>query len=330
MARELSAKIIGIGKYLPTKVLTNQDFEKIVDTTDEWIFTRTGIKERRIANAEEFTSTMGIEAAKKAIDNAKIKSEKIDFIIVATATPDYLVNCTAALIQSALGLTSIGAVDIQAACSGFLYGLAIAKGLVETGLYKNILLIASEKMSSFVDYTDRTTCILFGDGAAAAVISSEGAGLTIGAVNLGAEGKYSDLITVPAGGARCPASKESVDQKQHCFKMRGQEVFKLAVRNMSASSQKCLEQMELQSGDITWVIPHQANLRIIDAVGKALNIPDNKIYKTVEKYGNTSASSIPIALDELLSSKSLSKGDTILVTAFGAGLTWGAAILTKN
>lgn len=324
-----TARIIGIGKYLPKNILTNQQLEKMVDTTDEWITSRTGIKERRIAASDEFTSNMGAAAAKAAIEHAHIRPDEIELIIVATLTPDYSSNCTAALVQHQLGLSNIGSMDLQAACSGFLYALATAKAFIESGMYNKILVVASEKMSSYVDYTDRNTCILFGDGAAAVVVSSSGAGFAIGSIDLGAEGQYADLITVPAGGVRNPTTLETVANKMHSFKMQGQEVFKLAVRNMGAAAQSCMSQMGLVEQDIKWVVPHQANLRIMSAVCKSLDIPFERMYITVQKYGNTSASSVPIALQELIAENTLKHSDRILLVAFGAGLTWGAAVLTK-
>ncbi len=323
------ARIIGLGKYLPKRVLTNGDLEALVDTSDEWITTRTGIKERRIAEKAECTSHMGTLAAKSALSDANIALDAIDFILVATITPDYVSNSTAALIQTQLGLSNIAAFDLQVACSGFVYALVTAKAFVESGIYRNVLVVASEKMSSFVDYTDRSTCILFGDGAAAAVVSSEGSGFTIGASSLGADGKYSELIYVPAGGARNPVSQETVASKLHYFKMQGQEVFKLAVRNMCQTAKVCMDQMGLSSQDIKWVVPHQANSRIMEAVCKGIQIPESQMYKTIHKYGNTSASSIPIALQELIEEHPIALDEKILLVAFGAGLAWGALILTK-
>lgn len=322
------AKIIGTGSYLPEDVLSNKDLEKLVDTSDEWIVTRTGMKERRIAKADEYTSEMGVKAARAALENAGRGPEEIDFILVATLTPDYSFPSTACLIQHALGAKKASGVDVQAACAGFLYLLAMAKSFVESGLYKNVLVIAAEKLSSITNYKDRSTCILFGDGASACVVSSEGKGLVIDSVQLGADGEQAELIIMPAGGCRLPASKETVENGHHYIKMAGNEVFKHAVRRMEAACKDCLEKLGVTEQQISWLIPHQANMRIIDAIAKRFeHLPPERIFKTVQKYGNTSASSVGIALDELLRNAPLSEGELILLTAFGAGLTWGAGVL---
>lgn len=323
------AKIIGTGSYLPERILTNADLEKMVDTTDEWIVTRTGMRERRIAAKEEFTSTLGAKAAKAAIESAGIDSDEVDLILVATLTPDYMFPSTACLIQSELGIEA-AAFDIQAACSGYIYGLSLAKAYVESGLYNNVLLVASEKLSSIVDYEDRSTCVLFGDGAAACVVSSEGKGLALGDVVLGSDGCQSDILLMPAGGSRNPASSETVKAKLHAIKMGGQEVFKHAVRRMESSSKECIEKAGLTEDDIRWLIPHQANIRIIDAIAKRFHVPSDRVVITVDKYGNTSASTVGIALDELIKDNKVDSGDTVLLTAFGAGLTWGSMVLTHD
>jgi 3-oxoacyl-[acyl-carrier-protein] synthase-3 len=326
--KPIQAKIIGTGSYLPERVLTNSDLEKMVETSDEWIVSRTGMRERRIAREDEYTSHMGIAAARAAIADAGVKPEEIDFILVATLTPDYYFPSTACLIQHALGAKKASGVDVQAACTGFLYLLLMAKSLVESGTYKNVLVIASEKLSSITDYKDRSTCILFGDGASACVVSKEGKGLVIENVQLGADGEQAELIIMPGGGSRMPASAESVASGQHYIKMAGNEVFKHAVRRMEAVCKECLDAAGLSEKEISWLIPHQANLRIIDAIAKRFeHLPPEKIVKTGQKYGNTSASSVGIALDELLKNAPLAEGERILLTAFGAGLTWGAAIL---
>ncbi len=323
------AKIIGTGSYLPEKVLTNADLEKIVDTTDEWIVSRTGMRERRIAGPEEFTSDMGIQAAKNAIKKAKIDPKEIDLILVATLTPDYLFPSTACIIQAALGIES-AALDIQAACTGYIYGLSVAKAFIESGNYRTILLVAAEKLSSIVDYEDRSTCVLFGDGASACVVSSEGKGLAIRDVVLGSDGKQTEILKMPAGGSRNPTTKETVENKMHCIKMEGRETFKHAVRRMEASSKECIEKAGLSESEISWLVPHQANNRIIEAIAKRFQISNERVFVTIDKYGNTSASSIGIALDELLEEKSISSGEHILLTAFGAGLTWGSTVLTHE
>jgi 3-oxoacyl-[acyl-carrier-protein] synthase-3 len=320
--------LIGIGSYLPEKVLTNAHFEKTVETTDEWITTRTGIKERRIAAVDEQTSDMGAKAALKAIEDSGINKEDIDLILVATTTPDYLVTSTAGIIQSKLGIENIPCFDVQAACSGFLYALSTAKAFVLSGLYKNVLVVATEKMSSFTDYEDRGTCILFGDGASACVVSKQKKGLKIGEVLLGADGCLHELIYIPAGGSKNPTTPKTVEERQHFFKMQGKEVFKHAVRRMNSIAEDCLAKSNLEHADIAWLVPHQANLRILTAMAKQFDIPESRVYKTVHKYGNTSASSVSIALDELVKNEKINHGDNFLLVAFGAGLTWGACILT--
>ena len=326
------AKIIGTGSYLPHKVLSNKDLEQMVETNDEWITTRTGVKERRIARADEFTSDMGAAAARSALADADLLADELDLILVATMTPDYC-GCpsTACLIQQEIGAKRAGAFDIQAACSGYLYALATAKAFVESGLYRHVLVIGSEKLSSVTNYKDRTTCILLGDGAAACVVSSrEGRGLSISGLQLGADGEQGLLLMVPGGGCRKPSSLETLEKAEHFVHMAGNEVFKHAVRRMEAACKECLESAQIQETDVSWLVPHQANMRIIDAIAKRFeHLSADRIYKTVHKYGNTSASSIGIALDELLRNREIKEGEHILLTAFGGGFTWGAAVLTK-
>lgn len=327
-AKAKIARIVGTGSYLPERVLTNSDLEKMVETSDEWIFTRTGIKERRLAREDEFTSDMGAEAGKRAIENAGLKAEDIDMILVATLTPDHTFPSTSCLIQSRLALTNASAFDIQAACTGYVYGLSLAKAFVESGMYKNVLLVASEKLSSIVNYKDRNTCVLFGDGASACVVSGKGKGLAIREICLGADGDQACLLILPAGGSRTPASIESVEANLHYLKMEGKEVYKHAVRRMEAACNQCLNQAGLQQSEISWLVPHQANIRIIEGIAKRFEVPMERVFMTVHKYGNTSASSLGIALDELLKEYQIKKGENLLLTAFGAGLTWGASILT--
>lgn len=326
------AKIIATGSYLPEKILTNLDLEKMVETSDEWIVTRTGIKERRLAKNDEFASDLGYNAAMRALEEANLSANDIGLIMVATLTPDYVFPSTACLIQQKLKAYNAAAVDFQAACSGFLYGLSIAKALVEGGVHKNVLLIATEKLSSITNYEDRSTCVLFGDGASACIIGSEGLGYDIQAVILGADGEQSNLLLMPAGGCRNPASINTVEQKMHYIQMSGNAIFKHAVRRMENASKECLDQLNLKEEDISWLIPHQANGRIISAIAKKFDhLPNDRVYKdVVEKYGNTSASSVGIALDDLNKRKIIKHGENILLTAFGAGLTWGSAIITKN
>lgn len=329
MAFKPTAHIIGLGSYLPQKVLSNADFEKMVDTSDEWIVTRTGIKERRLAAPGEEVAHMGQKAALKAIEKAGIDKQSIDLILVATSTPDFPVSNTASLIQNELGLTDIPAFDIAAACTGFIFGLSTAKAFIESGAYKTILLVAPEKMSSIVDYTDRNTCILFGDGAAAAIISSEEKGFKIGFTPLGSDGSQYELVYIPAGGSRRSVDAEGLSESLNKIKMEGKELFKHAVRRMNSVAKTCLEAEGLTEKDLNWLVPHQANLRIIDTVAKYCGVPNEKVYNTVHKYGNTSASSVAIALDELVDTCPLKSKDTILLVAFGAGLTWGATLLKK-
>lgn len=323
------AKIIGTGSYLPERVLTNADLEAMVDTSDEWIVSRTGMRQRRIAAKNEFTSDMGVKAGKEAIKNAQIDPSQIDLILVATLTPDYMFPSTACLIQAELGIEA-AAFDIQAACTGYIYGLSLAKAYIESGLYKSILFISSEKLSSIVDYKDRSTCILFGDGAAACVLSSTGKGIVLGDVVLGSEGNQAKILFMPAGGTRNPATSETVDAGLHSIRMEGQEVFKHAVRKMESSSKECIDKAGLTKNDIRWLIPHQANIRIIEAISKRFEVPKDRVVITVDKYGNTSGSTIGIALDELVRDNKVDSGDTILLTAFGAGLTWGSMVLTHD
>ncbi len=321
------ARIIGTGAYLPKKVLTNADLEKMVETSDEWIVTRTGMRERRIAADDEFTSDMGIKAANQAIKKAQINPREIDFILVATLTPDYNFPSTACIIQSALKLEA-AAMDIKAACSGYIYALSVAKAFIEAGIYRNILIVASEKLSSIVDYEDRSTCVLFGDGASACIVSSEGKGLLIREAVLGSDGDLTEILMMPGGGSRAPVCQQTLDEKMHYIKMGGREVFKHAVRRMESSSKECIEKAGLEEGQISWLVPHQANIRIIDAIAKRFDVPNDRVFVTLDKYGNTSASSIGIALDELLEQKQIASGENILLTAFGAGLTWGSTVLT--
>lgn len=326
----MKAKIIGTGSYLPSRILSNTDLEKMVDTSDEWITTRTGMKERRIASVDEHTSFMGLEAAKKALEAAAIHPDAIDMILFATITPDYVFPSSACLLQQGLKAHRAAALDIQAACTGYLYALSIAKSFVESSQCQNVLVVASEKLSTIVDYTDRSTAILFGDGAAACVVSKHGLGYTIDEITLGADGEQADLLCMPAGGSRLPASHKTVEEKKHFLAMDGKEVFKHAVRRMEQACETCLERAGLKEGDLRYLIPHQANMRIIEALSKRFGLPIDRVYVTIHKYGNTSASSLGIALDECIREKKCEKGDKMMLTAFGAGLTWGACLLTKD
>lgn len=328
MTQKVRARIRGLGRYVPSKVLSNLELEEMVDTSHDWIVSRTGIHERRIASLDEAASHLGREAAKEALHNSGVQPSEIDLIICATMTPDYITPSTAALIQSELGLHHIPAFDMQAACTGFIYALSQAKAYIESGLYKNILIIATEKMSAVIDYQDRNTCVLFGDGAAAAVISFEGSGLLIPTVVLGADGEQAQLIVIPAGGSRSPATEHSIKCRDHFVKMEGREVYKHAVRRMVSAVQDCLKVGKIQENEISWLVPHQANKRIIESLSSQFNIPEAQIFMTLHKYGNTSGSSVGIALSELVQEISLHPGQNLLLVAFGAGLTWGASILT--
>ncbi len=328
------ALITAIATSLPEKILTNSDLEKMVDTSSEWIVSRTGIEERRIASDTEFTSTFGVEASKKALSIRGLDPMDVDLIIFTTMTPDYLCPSTACIVQSEIGAERAAAFDLQAACSGFIYGLSVAKSFIESGMYKRILLVSSEKNSAFVDYTDRNTCILFGDGAAACVIESSSLfdkppthSLKIKTTILGAQGSLHDLIIIPAGGSRLPASETSMSDKLHTIKMNGREVFKHAVRRMEQVAKECLDKESLDEKSISWLVPHQANMRIIDALAKRFEIPYERVSTTITKYANTSASTIPIALDAILSSGEVKPNDQFLLVAFGGGLTWGGSIL---
>lgn len=324
---ERSASIIGTGSYLPEKVLTNADLEKMVDTSDEWITTRTGIKERRIATREETTSFLATRAAQRALEDAGIGPEKVQLIIVATFTGDMLVPATACLVQKNIGAPRAAAFDLSAACTGFVYGLAVARHFIVSGLYDYALVISAEKLSSVTDWTDRNTCVLFGDGAGAAVVSSERRGPRIVDEYLAADGSIYELLFMPGGGCLHPASHESVDQKLHFVKMAGREVFKHAVNSMVEAASKLIERNNLSAEDIRLLIPHQANKRIITEVGRYLGIPEEKIYINVQNYGNMSAATTSVGMDEAFRSNEFAPGDKILMVAFGGGFTWGSILL---
>ncbi len=318
--------IIGVGEYLPQKVLTNAELEKMVDTTDEWIMTRTGIKERRIASQGEATSDLAIKAAREALGNAKLSPQDLDLIIIATVTPDMPFPSTASVVQNALLANRAAAFDISAACAGFVYALSIANQFISCGTYKNALIIGAEKLSAVTDWQDRNTCVLLGDGAGACVLSEVKQGGII-STYLGCDGANMELLNMPAGGSRLPASHETVDSRMHFLKMRGNELFKIAVKTMTMAAEKVLEQAGLTYRDVDLIVPHQANSRIIMAVAKRLGIPEDKIYLNIEKYGNMSSASTVTALVEAVKEGRVKKGDTILLDAFGAGLVWGACII---
>ncbi len=319
--------IAGIGVYTPEKIMTNFDFEKIVETSDEWIRTRSGIRERHISDKNTATSDLAVAAAKLAMKDAKIKPEEIDAIILGTATPDMLFPSTACIVQSKIGVREIMAFDISAGCSGFLYGLGIADSMAKNG-YDNVLVIGAETLSKITDYTDRSTCVLFGDGAGAVVLrKSDDDTRGIIATYFASEGADWKLLHQPAGGSRIPASEESVRARLHYIKMEGNEVFKLAVRAMIEAAIKTLEKAQISTDSIALLIPHQANIRIIEATAKRLNIPMERVYVNLDKYGNTSAASIPLALFEARAEGRIKPGDYVLLVAFGAGFTWGGVLL---
>ena len=321
-----TAKIVGLGTYLPEKVLTNSDLEKMVDTSDEWIVTRTGIRERHIAEKGVTTSDLGYMAAKDAIKNAGLKPKDIELIVVATITPDMQFPSTSCLVQKKLGAYNAVCFDISAACSGFIYGMSVAREFLSNGAYKNALVIGTELLSTIVDWSDRNTCILFGDGAGAAVmVPSKSNGII--SSYLGSDGRDSELLSVPAGGSRFPSTHETINGKLHFLKMSGNEVFKMAVRIMSDAVKKVLLQSNLTCEDVDCLIPHQANIRIINSVAKRINLCDEKVYVNLERYGNMSSASTPIALAEAVKNGKIKKGDIVVLVAFGSGLTWGATVL---
>ncbi|MDN5077087.1 ketoacyl-ACP synthase III [Aliarcobacter butzleri] len=317
-----------IGAYIPPKIMSNADFEKIIDTSDEWITKRTGIKERRIANEGEASSDLGARAGELAIERAGLSKEEIDLVICATVTPDFLcMPSTACLIAAKLGLPNVMAFDVSAACTGFVYALNVAKAFIESGMKKNVLIVGAEKYSAILDYTDRTTCFLFGDGAGAAIISATNdKNESIIDINCSSDGNYEDLIKTPGGGSKNPCSQEVLENKMACIKMKGNETFKLAVKTLTSDVKTMLEKHNLTNEDINHFIPHQANYRIIKAVGEALDLSDEKTVVTVDKYGNTSAASIPMAMNYAFEQGKIKAGDTILFDAFGGGLTWGSAL----
>ncbi len=323
----LSAKIIATGSYVPERVLTNFDLEKMVDTSDEWIMERSGIRERRIASEKEAASDLAYEAAKAAFKRANIKPKDIELVIVATITGDMPTPATACHLQHKLGIKKAAAFDVNAACSGFLYGLSIADSFIKSGAYKRILLVGTEVLSRFTDWEDRTTCVLFGDGAGAAILEATDEDRGIVSTHIRSDGALWELLHMPGGGSINPPSKESLKKRQHYLKMKGNETFKVAVRTLESLVARTLEENKLKASQISLLIPHQANLRIIQATAERLNIPMENVFVNIDKYGNTSAASIPIALDEAVKQGRVRDGDYILLEAFGGGLTWASVLI---
>ncbi|WP_314000416.1 beta-ketoacyl-ACP synthase III [uncultured Paenibacillus sp.] len=324
---EQAVGIIGSGKYVPERVLTNQQLERMVETNDEWIVTRTGIRERRIAAKDEATSDLAYQASKRALDAAGLTAEDIDLIIVATVTPDMFFPSTACLLQDKLGARKAAAFDLSAACSGFIYGLATATSMIKTGMYRHVLVVGAECLSRITDYTDRNTCILFGDGAGAVVLGPVAEGRGFKSFELGADGSGGELLKVCGGGSRMPSTAETVDSKAHYIYMAGSEVFKFAVRIMGGAAEDALRKAGLEKGDIDLLVPHQANIRIIQSALNRLDLPEDKCMINLDKYGNVSAASIPIALAEAVEQGKVKEGDCLVLVGFGGGLTWGASVL---
>jgi 3-oxoacyl-[acyl-carrier-protein] synthase-3 len=322
-----TCSITGVGSYVPPKILTNADLEQMVETTDEWITTRTGIKQRRIAAKDEFTSDMAAKAAQRAMKMAGVTAAQIDLIIVATVTPDMPFPSTACFVQQKIGAKRAAAFDLEAACSGFIYGLEIGQQFIMSRTYDTVLVIGAEKLSAITDWNDRNTCVLFGDGAGAAILQNRENSHGLLTALMGADGNKSDLLFMPGGGSRCPATKSSVDARLHFLRMEGKETFKNAVQAMCAAAQEVLRRCEVDIAQIKSVIPHQANRRIIDAVGERLGAKPEQMFINVDRYGNTSAASVAIALDEAVVEGKIRRGDLILLVVFGAGLTWGAAVI---
>ncbi len=320
------ATIVGTGMYVPERVLTNQDLEKMVETSDEWILERTGIRERRISAPGQSSSDLSVEAAKNALEMAGLGPMDVDQIIVATTTPDRFLPSCGCTVQSKLGARNAAAFDLFAACSGFIYGLGVARGLIGTGIADTVLLIGVEQLSRIVDYTDRNTCVLFGDGAGAAVLRPCGPDEGILSVSMHSDGALGDVLEIPSGGGQHPASHETVDQRGHYIKMKGKELFKVAVRGMDESLRRALELANLKPSDLSLVVPHQANQRIIEATRERLGIPREKMVVNIDRYGNTSSASIPMSLDEMVRAGRIQRGDAVGFVAFGGGVTWGASV----
>ena len=322
-----TVSIIGTGSYVPEKILTNEDLSRMVDTSDEWITTRTGIKQRRIAAKDEHTSDMAAKAALKAIEQAKISPAEIDLILVATATPDMLFPATACFVQKKIAATKAACLDISAACAGFLFGVEIAQQFITSHTYDTVLVIGADKLTAITNWSDRNTCILFGDGAGAAILRHRGGSHGVISTHIGSDGQYTDILFMPGGGSRCPITRENVDLNLQTIHMTGKEVYKHAVTAMLSAAEKALEQAGLRIEDIACVIPHQANMRIIEGIADRLGIPLEKFYVNLDRYGNTSAAAVAIALDEANRSGRIKPGDYVLMVVFGGGLTWASTVI---
>ncbi|NIM98784.1 MAG: beta-ketoacyl-ACP synthase III [candidate division Zixibacteria bacterium] len=327
MSKKINSKITGTGSFAPTRILTNYDLEKMVETSDEWIVTRTGIKERRIAEDGTGPSDLSLEASRIALQEADLQPEEIDLILIGTVTPDYLLPSTACILQDRLKAKNAAVLDIVAACSGFIYGLSIASAFIAIGQYKNVLVIGVETLSKIINWEDRNTCVLFGDGAGAAVVSATTEDRGILGTFLSGDGSLADLLHIPMGGAKAPLTRENIGLKRHYISMKGNEVFKSAVRAMENSAKRIIQEVGLSSEEIDLLIPHQANIRIIEALAKRLKVPMDKVYVNIDRYGNTSAASVPIALDEARKNGRIKEGSNTVLVAFGAGFTWGSAVI---
>ncbi|MCS6804017.1 MAG: beta-ketoacyl-ACP synthase III [Acidobacteriota bacterium] len=325
--KQINAMIAGTGHALPEGVLTNADLEKMVETTDEWIVTRTGIRQRHIARAGEYTSTFATLAAQRALEMAEVEPRDVDLIICATVCPDMMLPATACLVQSALGAERAAAYDMAAACSGFLYGLVQAEGVIKAGRARHVLVIGAELLSRYVDYTDRATCVIFGDGAGAALVRATEEPRGILSARIRSDGEFADYLYTPGGGTRYPASQQTIEERLHYIKMRGNELFKIAVRNMADIARQALDDVKMSPSDIDMFIPHQANQRITDAVGERLGVPASKVYSNIDRIGNTSSASIPIGLDECVRSGRIQPGHVLLLASFGAGVTYGGMVM---
>ncbi len=327
MEKGYKASITGVGSFLPEKVLTNDDLSKTLDTTDEWITKRTGIRERRIVENGVAASDLAVEASLRALDDANVLPTEVDLIITSTITPDCLFPSTSCYVQEKIGARNAGSFDLLAACAGFVYALSVAKSFVASGAMKTVLVVGAECMSKITDYTDRSTCILFGDGAGAVVVQQGNGGREIVSTHLGSDGSQAEILRLPAGGSKLPASRETVESGLHYIKLRGKEVFRQAIINLVDVVTKAAADNNMQVEEFDMVIPHQSNIRIIEAAMERLGLPMEKAYVNIDRYGNTSSASIPIAIDEIEKGQLLNPGDTVILVAFGGGLTWGSSVI---